>query len=253
MTPRRDWARVRTLFHAALDAAVRGARSRSCRRRHDDADVRRRGRVAPGGSPDGGGVPEHAPAGAWRRLAARRAAPAPGARLGAFEIVGLIGDRAAWARCIARATRGSIATSRSRCSRPTWRTIRTAASASSAKRARLAAHPSAHLHAARCRRGDDRRVGRAFLVMELRRRRDAGRAACAAARCRSRRRSAVAIEIAEALVAAHARGHRPSRSQAGQHHADAVGREAARLRARPADARSPAARRTPPPVRRVPD
>ena len=35
---------------------------------------------------------------------------APGTRLGAYEIVGLIGA-AAWARCIARAIRGSIARS----------------------------------------------------------------------------------------------------------------------------------------------
>ena len=39
-----------------------------------------------------------------------------------------------------------------------------------------------------------------------------------------------AIQIADALDKAHRAGHRPSRSEAGQHHADEGGREAARLR-----------------------
>ena len=43
------------------------------------------------------------------------------------------------------------------------------------------------------------------------------------------------IEIADALDKAHRAGHRPPGSQAGQHHADEVGRQAARLRSREGD------------------
>ena len=54
------------------------------------------------------------------------------------------------------------------------------------------------------------------------------------ARCRSTRRCGSAIEIADALDTAHRQRDRPPRPEARQHHADEVGREAARLRPREA-------------------
>ena len=76
-------------------------------------------------------------------------------------------------------------------------------------------HPQ-HLHAARRRPARGRRLPRDGVP----RGRDAGRAARARAAAARPRRCASAIEIADALEAAHRARHRAPRSEAGQRHAD---------------------------------
>ena len=114
---------------------------------------------------------------------------------------------AAWARSTAPATRGSIATSRSRCCRRARRRSRRAASASSAKRARSRGSPirtSARSTTSACnaRIGDVERRSSSWSCSRARRCARGSRAG----RCRSTRRCAYGIEIADALAAAHAQG-----------------------------------------------
>ena len=88
----------------------------------------------------------------------------------------------------------------------------------------------AHLHALRRRLGTVT-ASTAVPGDGAARRRDARRSAERAGPCRSSRRCNMRIEIADALGAAHELRHRPSRPEARQRHAHQVGRQAARLRA----------------------
>ena len=154
----------------------------------------------------------------------------PGARLGPYEIARR-SARAAWARSTAPGTRGSTARSRSRSCPRTSPPTPSVASASSARRRDLA--PSTIRTSARSTtsvtRDGDRLPGHG-----VSRGRDARRPAARGAlpldqvlalRDRDRRRARQGAPA----------GHRPSRPEARQRHADEDGREAARLR--PGEAR----------------
>ena len=138
----------------------------------------------------------------------------------------------AWARSIGRATRGSIAPSRSRCCRRRWLGD---PAAPAALRARGAGHrgaqPSAHLHAVRRRPATTARLTWSWSTSKARR----SPTRLARGPLPLGRRCAYGDRDRRGARRRARRGHRAPRSEAGQRHADRVGREAARLR--PGEAR----------------
>ena len=144
---------------------------------------------------------------------------------------------AGWARCTARATPSSAATSRSRCCP---RAFAQRSGAARALRARSAAarlaQPSEHRRDLRPR--GSRRTSARWCWNWSRARRSPS-AHRATDRLPIDEALAIARQIAEALEAAHETRHRPSRSEAGQHEDHARRRrEGARLR--PREGRRPA-------------
>ena len=156
----------------------------------------------------------------------RQLSAKPGARFGPYKYCPPLGP-AAWARSIARATRASTATSRSRsCRRPAADTELGARFEREAQAIAALNHP----HICTLLRRRRRQRARDYLVMELLEGETLA-ARLAARGAAARRGAAPRHRDRRALDAGAPRRHRPSRSQAGQHHAHEGGREAARLRA----------------------
>ena len=122
----------------------------------------------------------------------------------------------AWARCTRRATRDSTARSRSRSCPTRSPAIRSSASASTAKPA--PSRSSRIRTSAPCTTSGEQE-GHGVSRHGVPRRRDAGRPARERRAARSIRRSRSAIEIASSARQGASRRHRPSRSEARQHHA----------------------------------
>ncbi len=164
-------------------------------------------------------------------LAAAADTPDPpwvGRHIGVYHLQSLLGA-AAWARSTARATRGSAATSRSRsCRRRSPRIADRLARFEREARAARLAQPSEH----RARSTASRKpTARRALVLELVEGETLARAA--RARAAADRRGARDRAADRRRARSRARqGHRPSRSEAGQHQ-DHAGRrgQGARLRA----------------------
>ena len=140
---------------------------------------------------------------------------------------------AAWARCAARRTRGSIATSRSRCC-PRLRGQRPVPGALRARgEDDLVAEPPEHLHALRRRPRERQRLPRDGVHR--------GESLPTLARAAARRPGARARRADRRGARRRPpQGDRPPRPQARQHDADEDGSEAARLR--PREARGPRTR-----------
>ena len=138
--------------------------------------------------------------------------PSPTGAIGAYELRRCSAP-AAWARCIARATRGSAATSRSRCCRARFTTDpERLARFEREARAAGGAQSSAHRRDLRRRGGRRRRRPRAGAG----RGRDAGRAA--RARAAAARRGARDRPPDRRRARGRARaGHHPPRSEAREH------------------------------------
>ena len=135
MNPRVQWDSLQALFEGALERSP-AERSAFVRAHTDDEGVRREVEALLAAHEQAGGFLMEAALGPGRGDSAPVNEPRlpAGRRLGAFEIVGVVGS-GGWARSIAPAIRGSIGSWRSRCShgRSTMRTA--AANGSSAKHA----------------------------------------------------------------------------------------------------------------------
>ena len=171
------------------------------------------------------------------RVESPAVALAPGTRLGPYEVAARSAP-AAWARCIARATRGSIAPSRSRCCRCASPSIPQLRERFEREAGRIAALNHPHICTLYDVGEDDGAPH--FLVMEML---EGETLAARLARGALPLDQALRHRDPDRRRARHgaSRGHRPSRPQARQHHADEGGREAARLRPR----QSASARRSP--------
>ena len=228
-----EWERVDALFHAALDRPPTDRSAYVHAQSLGDESLRREVESLLAAHEHAEGFLEGGAEASLEERLETDANPAdvrPGGRLGAFEILDADRRGRDGARSIAPAIRGSIASSRSKCCRRRSRTTRAAGSASIAK---PGSSPGWRTRtSARCTtwgsRGSraSRRHSWSWSCSTARRSRRGSRAV----RCRSNRPSASPSQIADALVGRARKRHRPSGPQARQHHADDVGREAARLR-----------------------
>ena len=138
--------------------------------------------------------------------------------------------RAAWGWSGRRSTRASTARSRSSCSPTNWprdreRLQRLRARGQGGRRAQ----PPQHRHHLLGRGGRRRRTSSPWSSRRAARSPSSSRPAA----CRCRAFLDIAVPLADALAAAHARRHRPPRHQAGQHHGRRRrARQGPRLRAR---------------------